>query len=105
MYFADFKNHIQQKLNPNLLWEYDISTIDYHEMRHVVVQRVIERGWPQDWYFLLNFYGIEQIKSIITELPYLNDKDMNFVSNQFSIPINSLKCYEKKQSALQHWSS
>jgi len=35
----------------------------------------------------------------------LNDKDMTFVSHQFDIPLNDLKCYEKKQSVNQHWNS
>lgn len=29
-------------------------------MRKVVIKRVIERGWPNDWYFI-NFYGIDEI--------------------------------------------
>ena len=105
MYFDDFKNHSGAKLNPKLLWEYKIPEFDYTAMCKVVVQRVVERGWPNDWYFILNLYGVEGVKSAIKELAYLNDKDMHFVSHQFGIPLTSLKCYEKKQSANQHWNS
>ena len=85
--------------------EYSLADFNYKAMRKVVVQRVIERGWPNDWYFMLNLYGTRGVKSAIKELPYLNDVDMNFVSHQFGIPFSSMKCYEKKQSAHQHWTS
>ena len=105
MYFDDFKKFPDAKLNPKLLWEYKLADFDYKAMRKVVVQRVIERGWPNDWYFMLNLYGIDGVKSAIKELAYLNDMDMNFVSHQFEIPLTSMRCYEKKQSANQHWNS
>lgn len=105
MYFDDFKNHPGATLNPHLLWEYKLSDFDFDEMRSVVIQRVIERGWPGDWYFILNKYGVDVIKATIKELAYLNDKDMNFVSHQFDIPLTSMKCYEKKRSMNTHWSS
>jgi hypothetical protein len=105
MYFDNYKQHPDATLNPNLLWEYNLTEFDYMAMSDVVIHRVIERGWPNDWYFILNFYGVEKIKETIKNLAYLNDKDMNFVSHQFGIPFTSMKCYEKKQSANQHWNS
>lgn len=105
MYFDDYINFPTAKLDPRLLWEYNLEKVDYSSMRNVIVQRVIERGWPEDWYFILNQYGIDGVKSAIVELPYLNDKDMNFVSHQFDIPLTTLKCYIKKQSAISHWTS
>ncbi|GAC1313986.1 MAG: hypothetical protein NVSMB24_38060 [Mucilaginibacter sp.] len=105
MYFDDFEKFQNIKLNPKLLWEYNLLDFDYFAMRTIVVQRVIERGWPNDWYFILNLYGVERVKKAIQDVAYLNDKDMNFVCHQFNIPLNSMKCYEKKQSANQHWNS
>ena len=80
----DYKKHIEAKINPTLLWEYDLNRFDYHAMRNVVVQRVIERGWPEDWWAALNLYGEDGMSKAIREIAYLNDKDMNFVSNAFS---------------------
>jgi len=105
MYFDNFKKFPDATLNAQLLWEYNLSDFDYNGMRNVVVQRVIERGWPMDWYFILNKYGIDGVKAAIKDLSYLNDKDMNFVSHQFDIPLTSMKCYEKKRSANLHWNS
>lgn len=105
MFFDDYKKYPDSTLNPRLLWEYDLSDFDYDSMRSVVVQRVVERGWPDDWYFILNQYGIDGVISAIKDLSYLNEKDMNFVSHQFDIPLTSMKCYEKKRSANLHWTS
>ena len=98
MYFDNYRTRSNSKLNPALLWEYDQSAFDFQQMRNVVVQRVVERGWPDDWYAALNFYGVEGMKDAIRSLPYLNDKDMNFVHVIFDIPLSEMKCYERKQS-------
>ena len=107
MFFSDYKKEENAKavVNPVLLWEYDLSNFDYNQMRNIVVQRVIERGWPNDWYAILNRYGEEGVKEAIKTISYLNDKDMNFVSLVFQIPLNEMKCYTRKQSHLAHWNS
>jgi hypothetical protein len=105
MFFGDYKKHSDAKINSSLLWEYNIDQVDYAKMRNVIVERVIERGWPDDWYALLNLYGVDGVISAIKELPYLNDKDMNFVTHVFNLPLAALKCYTNKQSARRHWNS
>jgi hypothetical protein len=105
LYFNEYQQHPDAMINPALLWEYDLSDFDFGQMRNLVVQRVIERGWPDDWYFVLNYYGEEEVKKAIRTIPYLNDKDMNFVSTVFEIPLSKMKCYTNKQSQTAHWSS
>ena len=105
MYFADYKDHTDAKLNNSLFWEYDLANFDFMHMRKVVIQRVIERGWPGDWYAMLNMYGEQEVKRVICSLSYLNDKDMNFVSVLFNIPLSEMKCFERKQSRHAHWRS
>jgi len=105
MFFSNYKNHPEAKINPSLLWEYNIEEVDYTRMRNIIVQRVTERGWPRDWYAILNLYGVDGVKNALRELPYLNDKDMNFVSREFNIPLTDFKCYTKKQSARVRWNS
>jgi hypothetical protein len=105
MFFDDYKEHTDAKLNPGLLWEYNLSEFDFRKMRTIVAQRVVERGWPDDWYAALNLYGLNGMKKAIIAIPYLNDKDMHFVSCVFQIPLSKLKCYEKKQLPQAHWNS
>lgn len=105
MFFDDYKKYANAELDPSLLWEYDVSAFDFRSMRELVVQRVIERGWKNDWYFILNYYGTEGVKEAIKKIPYLNDKDRNFARLLFQIPYSEMKCYEQKQSRPQHWNS
>jgi len=100
IYLSDYKKHLDAKINPSLLWEYDLSDFDFQQMRNVVVHRVIERGWPNDWWAALNLYGEKGMKDAIKSIPHLNDKDMNFVSKAFNIPFSKMKCYESKKLQL-----
>lgn len=104
-YFNDYKKHEGAKVNPSLLWEYNLANFDFDKMCHIVVQRIVERGRKNDWYAMLNMYGEEGVRETIKRLVYLNEKDMNFVSLLFNIPLSEMKCYTKKQSQTQRWNS
>jgi hypothetical protein len=81
-----------------LLWDCDISRVDWHDMRVLVVQRVIERGTMNDMYAAIRLYGgIENIKAIMREIPILSDKNMNFVITIFHLKKEELKCSTFKQ--------
>ncbi|MHB1922334.1 MAG: DUF6922 domain-containing protein [Chitinophagaceae bacterium] len=105
MYLNEYEKYPKAKVDTSILWEYDLSKFDYQDMRNLVVQRVIERGWPDDWYAILNMYGEDGVKTAIREIPYLNDKDMNFVSKAFEIPLSEMKCYIRKQLHQAHWNA
>ena len=72
-------------------------------MRLIVVQRVVERGRMEDFYALLNMYGIEGVRESIKEIPVMSPKDMSFVCSVFDIKKEELKCYLRRQSHPQHW--
>jgi hypothetical protein len=99
MFFDDWKEKsVGLKVSERLLWEYDLSRIDWNDMRTVVVQRVIERGSLEDFYAAIRLYdGIENLKAIIKEIPILSDRNMNFVINVFHLKKEELKCSTFKQ--------
>lgn len=103
MYFSSYKNPNIKEINPTLLWEYNLVDFDYQAMRKQVIQRVIERGWPDDFQAIFNIYGIVNVIETIKEIKYLNKKDMNFVHIVFQIPLKQLKCYRESQLKVQHW--
>ena len=105
MPFEDYHNHRNAEVRPSLLWEYDLEKFDWQQMRNEVVQRVLERGRMDDFYAILNLYGVEGVKAALREIPYMNDKDMNFVCVAFDLRKEELKCYTKKQSMPLHWNS
>lgn len=93
-------------LSPTLLWEYDLSHFDWWKSRKTVVQRVIERGWMNDFYAALNLYGgIEGIRDIIKEIPYLSDRDVCFVCAVFHLKREELKCYTRIPLREKHLNS
>ena len=105
MPFEDYHNHRNAEVRPSLLWEYDLEKFDWQQMRNEVVQRVLERGRMDDFYAILNLYGVEGVKAALREIPYMNDKDMNFACVAFDLRKEELKCYTRKQSIPQHWNS
>ena len=105
MPFEDYYKHKNAEVRPTLLWEYDLSNFDWQQMRNEVVQRVLERGRMDDFYAILNLYGLEGVKAALREIPYMNDKDMNFACVAFDLRKEELKCYTRKQSMPLHWNS
>ena len=105
MFFGDYQKYPNAKVNGSLLWEYNMDKVDYSKMRNLIVARVIERRWPQDWYAIFNLYGVSGVISAVKEIPYMNDKDMNFVAYIFNLPLTALQCYTNRQLARKHWNS
>jgi len=88
MLFDDWKDKSPLKISSTLLWDYDLSTFDWEKGKLIVVQRIVERGWDNDFYAAIE---------IVKQVPYLNERDMNFVSKAFLIDLNDLQCYKNKQ--------
>lgn len=105
MFFDNYQQHTESRIRPSLFWEYDLSRFNWEEMRTLVVQRVIERGRMDDFYAMLNMYGMNGVIESIKNIPVLNSKDMSFVCAVFGLKKEELKCYIRKQSHLQHWNS
>ena len=97
--------HKSAEVRPSLWWEYDLSNFDWQQMRNEVVQRVLERGRMDDFYAILNLYGEEGVKAALREIPYMNDKDMNFACIAFDLRKEDLRCYIRKQLMPLHWNS
>jgi len=105
MFFKDYKTKCNAQIRESLLWEYRKDDVDYGKMKSIIVQRVIERGRMNDFYAILNIYGLSEIKRIIKNITYLNDKDIAFVYAVFGLNKEDLKCYTRKQLQKQHWNS
>ena len=105
MFFENYKSHQKAQVRKTLLWEYNLTRFDWADMRTLVVQRVIERGRMDDFYAILNFYGLTGVKEAIQQISYLNPKDISFVCSVFKLKKENLKCYTKQQSTGQHWNS
>ncbi len=107
MFFDDWEEKsVGLKVSERLLWDCDLSRVDWNAMRVLVVQRVIERGSLNDVYAAIRLYGgIENFKAIIREIPILSDRNMNFVITVFHIKKEELKCSTFRQSRQERLAS
>ena len=95
--FDDYKKYGACSVSPSLLWEYGLSDFDWWKSRKIVVRRILERGWLEDYYAGFNLYGgIEGFRKIIKEIPFLSPRDMNFACIAFGLKKEDLKCYKQK---------
>jgi hypothetical protein len=103
MIFDDWKQHGNSQFDTSLLWDYDLNNFDWDYMKEVVVQRVIERGWMDDFYFAINKYGgLDKFKEIIKKIKYLDNNDIIFVNTAFNIDKEELWSYKNKQLTEKH---
>ena len=105
MFFKNYRLYKDAKIRESLLWEYNTKQINWHQMRNIVVQRVIERGRINDFYAMLNLYQLKGVKDAIRQIPSMNNKDIAFVCSVFDLKKEELKCYTRKQLTNQHWNS
>ncbi|HAQ18467.1 MAG TPA: hypothetical protein DCR40_04435 [Prolixibacteraceae bacterium] len=105
MFFDNYKSHQESQIRKSLLWEYNLDQFNWTAMRTLVVQRVVERGRKNDFYAILNLYGLKGIKEAIKQITYLNARDISFVCSVFNLKREDLQCYTKQQSTVQHWES
>ena len=93
-------------INPSLLWEYDTQAFKeqpslWQTMSRVVIQRVIERGWPRDWEEMLRYYGYEYVREIVKTLSFTEPRDRNFVCIYFDLQPQELWSTEKRLMKLR----
>ena len=99
--FSDWKSQPHYEIPKKLLWEYDTKSFTPEQWNNIAVtiaRRVIEMGKREDWYALFQLYGgLENVAEIVKKIPYLNDRDRNFVKCVFNLKDEDLKCCAKAQ--------
>ena len=95
MIFDDWEEHPGHKIRPHLLWEYNLDTFDWHKSRAIVVERVVERGRPEDWYAAIHLYGgLDNFIDIVkNEVVRMHPKNLSYVCVGFDLKKEDLKCF------------
>jgi hypothetical protein len=70
----------------NLFWDVDIENIDLQKHSRYVIERVVTRGFTEDFYILLKIYSTHQIQEALRKSKELDAKTANFCSYFFKIP-------------------
>jgi hypothetical protein len=66
--FQDWEKEVtgDPRVSRRLLWEYDYDRFDWQGGRKIVVRRVIERGWENDFHAIFTLYGgVNGVREII----------------------------------------
>jgi hypothetical protein len=90
-------------LTKALFWDVDPQTVDLQKHASYIIEKVIALGTMEDFKIIKQYYGIPKIKRIIKKLRYMNDRDLNFYSTYFNIPLKDFRCYKLKLLNLTHW--
>ncbi len=93
-----------RKLNPGLLWDYDINQLQPQMYRRLMVTRVIQMGRLEDFYAAFDMFGgIEGFVRIAqNEVSGLTDKELNFICCAFDLKKEQTQCYRKAQLRQAH---
>lgn len=92
-----------EQLNKAYFWDVDITQIDEKKSKRLIIERVIIYGNLHDIKLIKEYYGINEILSILRKLNYIDPKTLNFISLLFQVPKTKFKCYTRKQLTNQHW--
>jgi len=69
-----------------LFWDTAIGNIDLQKNKRYIIERVVSRGFLQDFYMLTKLYSKEEIKEALRKSRELDPKTINFCSYYFNIP-------------------
>lgn len=91
-------------LAKSLFWDFDYDNLDWNRSYKTIIERVLDKGSPEEWQELIKFYGYQHIvRALKLDIPYLSDMTMDAVCNFFELKPQQLKCYTKKQLHQGHW--
>ena len=94
---------LQLKLRPALFWDLNIPEMNEQKNERIIIERVITLGNLDEWKAIVNYYGLEDIKSVVLKAGNLDPKTISFIETYLNIRKEELRCYKKKQSAPQFW--
>ncbi|MEQ1553380.1 MAG: hypothetical protein ABL929_04325 [Ferruginibacter sp.] len=73
-----------------LFWDTPIELIDKEKHKKSIIERVITKGFLEDFYILIKMYTSEEIACAIKKSRVLDKKSANFCSLYFNIPLNEI---------------
>ena len=104
MHIKTYKIKQPPQLPVHFFWDFDINEVDWEKSYRTIIERVLERGKPEHWKLLVNYYGQKKVKHTVThELGYLTDPTIERACEYFNLKKENLRCYIRKQSLPKLW--
>lgn len=97
------KKDLVESLSSHLFWDVDKTTLTENASDSIIIQRVVEYGILSDWMLIKNYYGLDYIKNVATQLKTLDEVSLAFLSTIFHIEKTNFRCYKNKQSNPHFW--
>lgn len=89
---------------PVFFWDFQYDTIDWRANFRTVIQRVLERGFENDWKELARYYGKDTIINTLKEyITFLPDECIDEASLFFNLNKEDMLCYKRKLSQTVPW--
>ena len=98
-------NDIKLLLKPQYFWDIEVEKIDPIKSKRLIVERIFTMGTSSEIMLVISYYGKKDVLNTLLNINYIDPKTLNFISVFFNTPLESFKCYTRKQSMPQHWSS
>jgi hypothetical protein len=96
-----------EKSRPNIsktaFWDVNFEEIDFEKNYVFVVDKVFNYGKFNDQLELIRFYGVENIKKMMVQVPYFRKEVFAFICSYFQLNPAEFKCYLRRQSSHTHW--
>jgi hypothetical protein len=96
---------IISQLNPRYFWDIDLSRLNEASGRRLIIERVFSLGEIYEMNIVINFYGKNKVVDVLSNLPYMDPKTLNFISKLFNKPLKTFRCHQLQQSRPQYWNS
>jgi hypothetical protein len=90
----------------HLFWDTQINEVlKLENPMPFLVQRVLEYGHINDWFYLKELIGLQEITKVAKSLRTLEFKSAKLVATVSNEPIENFACYTTKQLNPNFWNS
>lgn len=91
------KFNLYRDLKKEYFWDVNIERLDVDSSQRLIIERVFTLGSVKEMMLVIDYYGEEEVKKVLTSLNYIDPRSLNFVSKIFNLPLKSFKCYSRRQ--------
>jgi hypothetical protein len=81
-----------------LFWDIDIADLDLDVHKMYVVERVLDYGQWEDYLYIRDYYGIEELKNIAMRIRFMFPESLSFIATVTHTSENQFRCYDLLQS-------
>ena len=98
-----FSQPFDESISKAKLEDVDVKKLDAELSNRLIIERIFKLGKANEIMMIINYYGEKVVIDVLKNLNYIDPKTLNFAVKFFNLPLQSFKCYKRKQLNSQHW--